>query len=70
MAGSSYAFFLPKIILCSLKPYTCGAKFYTHALSLSDVIFIMLINVKMTTIVGILTFMSTINFELGSVEHE
>ena len=31
------------------------------ALSLSDVLFIMLINVKMPTIVGILTFMSRIN---------
>ena len=35
------------------------------ALSLSDVVFIMLINVKMPTIVGILTFMSRINFELS-----
>ena len=40
------------------------------ALSLSDVIFIMLINVKMPTIVGILTFMSMINFMLGSFEHD
>ena len=31
------------------------------ALSLSDVVFIMLVNVKMPTIVGILTFMSRIN---------
>ena len=31
------------------------------ALSHSDVVFIMLINVKMPTIVGILTFMSRIN---------
>ena len=31
------------------------------ALSLSDVVFIMLINVKMPTIVGILTFMSRLN---------
>ena len=38
------------------------------ALSLSDV-FIMLKNVKMPTIVGILTFMSRINFVLSSVEH-
>ena len=30
----------------------------------------MLINVKMPTIVGILTFMSRINFILCSVEHE
>ena len=40
------------------------------ALSLSDVIFIMLINVKMPTIVGILTFISMINFMLSWVEHE
>ena len=35
------------------------------ALSLSDVVFIMLINVKMPTIVGILTFMSRINSVLS-----
>ena len=40
------------------------------ALSLSDFVFIMLINVKMPTIVGILTFMSRINFLLSLVEHE
>ena len=40
------------------------------ALSLSDVLFITLINVKMPTIVGILTFMSRINFVLSRVEHE
>ena len=34
-------------------------------LSLSDVVFILLINVKMPTIVGILTFMSRINFLLS-----
>ena len=34
-------------------------------LSLSDVVFIMLINVKMPTIVGILTFMSRINLVLS-----
>ena len=33
--------------------------------SLSDVVFILLINVKMPTIVGILTFMSMINFVLS-----
>ena len=32
------------------------------ALILSDVVFIVLINVKMPTIAGILTFMSRINF--------
>ena len=40
------------------------------ALSLSDVLFIMLINVKMPTIVGILTFMSMIDFVLSRVEPE
>ena len=35
------------------------------ALSISDVVYIMLINVKMPTIVGILTFMSRINFVLS-----
>ena len=39
------------------------------ALSLSDVVFIALVNVKMPTIVGILTFMSRINFVLSWVEH-
>ena len=40
------------------------------AFKLSDVAFSMLINVKMPTIVGILTFMSMINFVLSWVEHE
>ena len=40
------------------------------ALSLSDVVFIMLINVKMPTVVGILAFMSRIIFVLSWVEHE
>ena len=35
------------------------------ALSVSDVVLIMLINVRMPTIVGILTFMSRINFVLS-----
>ena len=35
------------------------------ALSLSDLVFIMLKNVKMPTMVGILTFMSRINFMLS-----
>ena len=39
------------------------------ALILSDLVFIMLINVKMPTIVGILTFMSRTNFVLSRVEH-
>ena len=40
------------------------------ALSLSDGVFIMLINVKMPTIVGILTFMIRMNFMLSRVEYE
>ena len=40
------------------------------ALSLSDVGFIMLMNVKMPTIVGILTLMSRINFMLSGIEYE
>ena len=40
------------------------------ALSLSEIVFIMLLNVKMPTVVGILTFMSRINFMLSRVEHE
>ena len=40
------------------------------ALSLEDVVFIMLIIVKMPTIVGILTFMSRLNFVLSWFEHE
>ena len=35
------------------------------AFNLSDMLFILLINVKMPTIVGILTFMSRINFMLS-----
>ena len=54
---------------CSYKlKYRQMKKFL--ALSLLDVVFIMLINVKMPTIVGILTFMSTINVMLSWVEHE
>ena len=33
-------------------------------------VFILLINVKMPTTIGILTFMSGINFMLSSAEHE
>ena len=39
------------------------------ASELSYVVFIMLINVKMPTIVGILTFMSMLNVIISSVEH-
>ena len=40
------------------------------ALSLSDVVLIMLINVKMPTIVGISTFISIVNFVLSGIAHE
>ena len=39
------------------------------ALSLQHVVFIMLINIKMPTIVGILTFMSRMNFMVSTVEY-
>ena len=39
------------------------------ALSLSDIVFIILINVKMPTVVGILTFMSRINFVVNNCWH-
>ena len=45
-------------------------KWRKFLLCLSDVAYIMLINVKMPTIVGILTSMSRINFVLSWVEHE
>ena len=41
---------------------------YVLSLKLSDVVFILLINFKMPTIVGILTFMSSKNFMLTVVE--
>ena len=40
------------------------------AFKLSDVVFIMLINVKLPTIVSILTFMSMIHFMFSCVEHK
>ena len=40
------------------------------AFKLPDVVFVLLTNVKMPTIVGILTFISRINFMLSEVEHE
>ena len=55
----------------SMRNFNCSYKLKYRqikkflALSLSGVVFIMLINVKMPTIVGILTFMSMINFMLS-----
>ena len=40
------------------------------SLSLSDVVFILLINVIMPTIVGFLTFMSRLNFVFSCIEHQ
>ena len=51
----------------SLHHYLLWSRFL---LKHSDVVFILLINVKMSTIVGILTFMSMINSMLLWVEHE
>ena len=45
-------------------------KIKTLCFQIDNVVFIMLINIKMPTIVGILTFISMINFVLSSVEHE
>ena len=42
--------------------YTYYSKTYVSFLKHLDVVIILLINVKMPTIVGILTFMSRINF--------
>ena len=42
----------------------------SFAFSLSHVVIILLINVKMPTVVDILTFMCMINFVLSQVEHE
>ena len=60
-----------KTFLCSAQLST---KFQllikTYKPTNEDVVFIMLMNVKMPTIAGILTFTSRINFVLSSVEHE
>ena len=53
-----------------IKPKIPTTEIFFFALSLSDVVFIVLVNVKMPTIVGILIFMSRINFVLSWVEHE
>ena len=41
-----------------------------HAIKLADFVFILLINVKMPSIVWILTFISMINLMLSYVEHK
>ena len=51
---------------CSLKLKCWKVKIFL-SLKLSDAVFILLINVKMPTIVGILIFMSRIKFMLGWV---
>ena len=38
--------------------------------SISSVVFILLLNVKMSTVIGILKFMGRINFMLSPVEYE
>ena len=52
-----------------IKPKNIKNKAF-FAFKLSDIVFTMLIKVKMPTIVGILAFMSMINFKLSWVEHE
>ena len=52
-----------KLFLCLTQLSNRKIKKF-FVLRLSDFVFIMLINVKMPTIVGILTFMSRINFML------
>ena len=42
-----------------------GGKYFFFALKLLDAVFFLLIKVKMPTIIGILTFMSRINFMLS-----
>ena len=44
--------------------------FFFFALNPSDIVFILLINIKMPTIVGISTFMSRINDMLSWIEHK
>ena len=60
------------MLIAGVQQYTVKRQFALDkycikflALSLSDVVLIMLINVKMPTIVGILTFINKINFVLG-----
>ena len=70
----NYLLSLLKLVICSaqlstkfqllIKTTTLANK-EVFGLSLSDVVFIKLINVKMPTIVGILTFVSRINFLLS-----
>ena len=43
---------------------------YTTFLKHLDVVFNLFINVKIPTVVAIITFMNRINFMLSSVEHE
>ena len=59
-----------RLMKLGIEPATPGLQgkrfiHYTTAAPLTDVVSIMLINVKMPTIVGILIFMSRINFVIG-----
>ena len=60
--------------ICALKQLLIECKILNSNdfsyLKHSDVVFFLLINVKMPTIVAILTFMNKINFMLSWVEHE
>ena len=57
-------------ISTSHKKLKCFKINTLFAFKLSNIIFIMLINLKMPTIVGIFTFTRMINYMLISVEHE
>ena len=52
-------------IVTAHKTHNAANYRFILTFKLSDNVFIMLINVKMSTIVGILTFMSRINFVLS-----
>ena len=43
--------------------------YFFHAFNISDVVFILSINAEVPIIVGILTFISMINFMLSRSEH-
>ena len=65
-------FFLGALRVNARSSFKCSytIQVFCFVLSLSDVVLIMLINVKMPTIVGILTFLSRINLVLIRVEYK
>ena len=57
-----------ELVILLIKTKMLKNKFFFIGFKLLDVAFIKLINVKMSTIIGILTFMSMINSMLSWVE--